>query len=40
MVVVRDTVLGGHENMNALNDAHKKNRAVWGATGPLTNYLA
>ena len=32
--VVRDTVLGGHAEINALNDAHKKRRAVWKQLDP------
>ena len=28
--IVRDTMLSGHAELNALNDAHKKFRAEWG----------
>ena len=32
--VVRDTMVSGHAEINALNDAHRKNRATWKQLDP------
>lgn len=32
--VVRDTLISGHAEINALNEAHRKNRAIWNTLDP------